>query len=174
RDQAWLVAGKDEILTEELLRPRAYAVGDAKHWERRLDVTIKGRGGDPFSNKNPSYQIAFYIQHSGLEWGILTNGRLWRLYHKDTAHKLDRFYEVDLAELVRAGDVERFLYFYAFFHRSAFEAHPLGVAALLAESADYARGVGDTLKAQVYEALRHLAQGFLDYAHNGLRPDPDT
>ena len=26
------------------------------------------------------------MQHNGLDWGILTNGRLWRLYHKDTAH----------------------------------------------------------------------------------------
>ena len=29
-----------------------------------------------------SYQIAFYVQHSGVTWGILTNGRLWRLVHK--------------------------------------------------------------------------------------------
>ena len=41
----------------------------------------------------------------GIAWrGILTNGRLWRLYHKDTAHKQDRFYEVDLPSLVEAND----------------------------------------------------------------------
>ena len=65
------------------------------------------------------------MQHAGMEWGILTNCRLWRLYHKDTAHKLDHFYEVDLHELATGGDAGRFLYFYAFFHRSAFEEHPL-------------------------------------------------
>ena len=32
----------------------------------------------------------------------------------------------------------------------------------------------DSLKAQVYEALRHVAQGFLDYRPNHLQPDPDT
>ncbi len=26
----------------------------------------------------------------------------------------------------------------------------------------------------MYEALRHLAQGFLDYPANGLNPDPET
>jgi len=111
------------------------------------------------------------MQHAGTEWGILTNGRLWRLYHKDTAHKLDRFYEVDLKALTERGDAREFLYFYAFFRRAAFEDGALGVRALLAESEDYARSVGDSLKAQVYEALRHLAQGFLDYPGNGLEPD---
>ena len=174
RDQATLEANKPiKVLDEGALAGRAFAVGDAKHWDRPLDRNRSG-GGDPFSNKNPAYQIAFYIQHSGVEWGILTNGRLWRLYHKDTAHKQDRFYEVDLPALVESGDPASFLYFYAFFHRSAFAEHPLSVAALLAESAAYARGVGASLRGQVYEALTHIAQGFLDYPGNGLQPDPAT
>jgi hypothetical protein len=173
RDQTAQNANKGKVLDDALLAPGGIAVGDAKYWDRPLDITLKS-GGDPFNNKNPGYQIAFYIQHSGLAWGILTNGRLWRLYHKDTAHKLDRFYEVDLKELVEAGDAEGFLYFYGFFHRSAFEPHPLGLTALLRASVEYARGVGDTLKAQVYEALRHLAQGFLDYSANGLAAEPET
>ena len=114
------------------------------------------------------------MQHSGTEWGILTNGRLWRLYHRDTAHKLDRFYEVDLPALARSGSAEDFLYFYAFFRRAAFEDYPLGIGALLRESADYARSVGDSLKVQVYEALRHLAQGFLDHPRNRLSAEPGT
>jgi hypothetical protein len=174
RDRAALDANKDATLTEERLRSGGLAVGDAKYWDRPLDVTIKATGGDPFTNKNPAYQIAFYIQHSGLAWGILTNGRLWRLYHRDTAHKLDRFYEVDLPALLADNDPARFLYFAAFFGRDAFEDDPLGVAALLKESADYAQGVGNTLKAQVYEALRHLAQGFLDHPQNHLASDPAT
>jgi len=173
RDAALLNTNKGRLLNDELLRGSAFAIGDAKYWDRPLDVSLKGRG-DPFTNKNSGFQISFYMQHAGTEWGILTNGRLWRLYHKDTAHKLDRYYEVDLHELATGGDAERFLYFYAFFHRSAFEDHPLGVRAMLEESVDYARSVGDSLKTQVYEALRHLAQGFLDYPQNKLETDPDT
>ncbi|MDP9379455.1 MAG: N-6 DNA methylase [Chloroflexota bacterium] len=173
RNRAALDANKGRVLSEDLLRGAAFAVGDAKHWDLPLDVSLKGRtGGD--ASRNPSYQIYFYMQHSGVEWGILTNGRVWRLYHKETAHKLDRYYEVDLPELLQSGDVERFLYFYAFFRCEAFEPGPLGVASILRASADYARGVGESLKSQVYEALRHLAQGFLDYPENGLTHEPGT
>lgn len=102
RDQATLTAHKGQKLNEMVLRNTAIALGDAKYWDRPLDVSLKSTGSDPFTNKNPSYQIAFYMQHSGLEWGILTNGRIWRLYHKETAHKLDRFYEVDLPPYSRS------------------------------------------------------------------------
>jgi len=183
RDQSGLAANRGKVLNDGLLVNTAFAIGDAKYWERPLDVSLKLPARDAEINKIPSDQIAFYMLHSGVAWGILTNGRKWRLYHKDTAQKQDRFYEVDLKDLVDAGDPEAFLYFYAFFHRSAFEDHPLGVAALLRESADYARGVSETLKGQVYDALRHLAQGFLDYpgpaparphdTESDLRPQPD-
>ncbi len=176
RDLNALNANKKKTLTDALPPQGGFAVGDAKYWQRPLDVAPKdkAKNSDLFTNKTPGYQIAFYIQHSGVDGGILTNGRLWRLYHRDTAHKLDRYYEVDLPALLQNPDPHAFLYFFAFFHRSAFEPHPLGVSALLRESMDYARGVGDTLKAQVYDALRHLAQGFLDYAPNGLANDDAT
>lgn len=171
RDPASLQAHKNKTLTDAVSRQGALAVGDAKYWDRPLDSTLPTKSADLFTNKNPSYQIAFYVQHTGVDWGILTNGRLWRLVHRDTAHKLDRFYEVDLPDVLASDDPAAFLYFFAFFHRSAFEPHPLGVAAILQASEDFARGVGATLKAQVYDALRHLAQGFLDYAPNGLTAD---
>lgn len=174
RDARSVASNKGRTLTDESLKGRAFAVADAKYWERPLDVSLKGGSKDAFSNKNPSYQVSFYMQHSATEWGILTNGRLWRLYHRDTAHKADRFYEVDLPALVRSGSAEDFLYFYAFFRRTAFEDYPLGVGALLRESTDYARSVGDSLKGQVYEALRHLAQGFLDHPRNRLSAEPGT
>jgi hypothetical protein len=172
-------ANKNKTLTDALLRPGGLVVGDAKAWDRPLDSALQSKsksGSDPFTNKNPSYQIAFYVQHSGLDWGILTNGRTWRLYHRESAHKLTRFYEVDLPALVAPGDTARFLYFWAFFRREAFEpGAPLGVGALLQESSDFARGVGNSLKKQVYDALHHLAQGFLDYPANGLDArDPET
>src|SRR5260370_5984128 len=171
RDVDALNAKKGKRLTDTLLQSGAFAVGDAKYWDCPLDTAIRSRSGDPFTNKNPSYQIAFYIQHSGLEWGILTNGRLWRLYHKSTAHKLDHFYEVDLPALLQSAETQDFLYFYAFFRRAAFDAHPLGVAEILRESIEYALGVSNSLKEQVYTALRHVAQGFLDFAPNQLSPD---
>jgi hypothetical protein len=170
---AALQINKGLTLDEARLAQGALAVGDAKHWDRPLDQAIKGLVASEI-NAHPGIQIDYYIRHSGLAWGILTNGRRWRLYHKATSGKLDRFYEVDLPLLLESGSVEAFLYFYAFFHRSAFDAHSLGLERMLRESGELARGIGDTLKAQVYDALRHLAQGFLDYEQNLLRPDPAT
>jgi hypothetical protein len=101
-------------------------------------------------------------------------GRLWRLVHRDTAHKLDRYYEVDLPVLLERDEPDAFLYFYAFFRRAAFDgsadrlARALTLDKFLSESADYARSVGEGLKSQVFDALRHLAQGFLDYSANSL------
>jgi hypothetical protein len=174
RDEAAVKANKGRTLDEDAVRTTAFAVADAKYWNRPLDVALKHQKGDPFNNRNPSFQIAFYMQHSGLPWGILTNGRRWRLYHQSTAHKLDRFYEVDLAALIRAGDPARFLSFYAFFRREAFEPGPIGVDEVLQQSIDYALKVGGQLKRQVFDALRHLAQGFLDYPENQLTANPAT
>ncbi|MGH2391844.1 MAG: hypothetical protein ACRDIE_26925, partial [Chloroflexota bacterium] len=171
-DHAALMANKGKKLTEDLLAGRAYAVGDAKYWDRPLDISKVS--GDLLTNVNPASQIEFYIRYSGVPWGILTNGRLWRLYHRDSAKHLDRYYEADLPALLADPQPDRFLYFYAFFSRHAFESWDLGVEVLLRGSNEYAREIGDSLKAQVFEALRHLAQGFLDYKPNRLQTDPAT
>jgi hypothetical protein len=174
RDQAALNASKGRALSAADMGA-AFAIGDAKYWERRLDVSSAGESDE--INKVPADQIAFYMRHSGVAWGVLTNGRRWRLYHRDSFERQDRYYEVDLKDLADAGDADAFLYFYAFFRREAFEP-PLGerltLEAMLRESVDYARGVSDSLQTQVFDALRHLAQGFLDYPRNGLEPTPET
>ncbi|GAC1634924.1 MAG: hypothetical protein NVS4B11_36980 [Ktedonobacteraceae bacterium] len=172
RDENARIANKGTITTEENLKQGAYAVGDAKRWERSLDKAVKG--GDTFNNKNPSYQIFFYMLHSGLPWGILTNGRHWRLYHEQTAHKLEIFYEVDLPALLLKSDVDSFLYFYTFFRHAAFEQGTLSLDSLLAASTDYAQNVSESLRQQVYDALRSVAQGFLEYPGNNLPATPDT
>lgn len=137
------VAGIGRTLADSLPAEGAFGIAEAKYWDRPLDTALAVRGGDWFSNRNPGYQIAFYLQHSGLPWGILTNGRLWRLYHRDTAYKLDRYYEVDLPALLDSDRPEDFLYFYAFFRMLAFDDVPLGVAQSLRESVEYASQIGD-------------------------------
>ncbi|MBI1882536.1 MAG: hypothetical protein HYR94_30550, partial [Chloroflexi bacterium] len=170
---------KSGAFDSQELRPTALAVADAKAWERNLDQTLAVKALHKGLNisENPSLQIYVYVQHSGLPWGILTNGRQWRLVHRDTAEKLDVYYEVDLPALLDQGNAAAFNYFYLFFRREAFIDRPGAPAWLnrvLEQSRAYARGVSDTLKDQVYEALRCLAQGFLDFPANRLDPDPAT
>lgn len=173
RDEAQRLANRNRIIDEDAGQQGAFAVGDAKRWERSLDHMGASREGDE-DNRNPAFQIFYYMLHSGLPWGILSNGRRWRLYHEHTAHKLEVFYEVDLPDLLASNDAEKFLYFYAFFRRGAFEPGPLALEQLLHASADYAQRVGDNLRQQVYDALCDVAQGFLDYPANKLVPTPDS
>ena len=149
----------------------ALAIGDAKAWERSLDKRLKGPG-DPFTNHNPSYQVDFYLRATDKRWGLLTNGRHWRLYHRDLSYRLDVYYEVDLTEVVTL-DEDAFLYFLAFFHREAFRPDGAGECFLdraYRASSDYAARVSEELKDNVYEALRLLAEGFLAFPGNDLKP----
>ena len=147
----------------------AFAVGDAKAWSRNLDRKAQG-GGDPFTNQNPSYQIDCYLRDARKDWGILTNGRQWRLYHRQTSYRLDNFYEVDLAALLSENrDLEAFRYFYNLFRRDAFIPDASGISFLdlvFTASQQYTVGVSDDLKNRVYDALRLLIGGFLNYPRN--------
>ena len=154
---------------------RAIAVGDAKRWDRPLD---KGQRGsrDKFDRLSPSWQMDYYLRMSGVKWGILTNGRLWRLYNQDTSFRLDICYEIDLPRLLATRDLEAFKYFFLFFRRQAFVPDPEGLRLLdrvYQGSLEFAKAVGDDLKENVYKALRLLAEGFLHTRDNRLDPDRD-
>ena len=148
----------------------AGAVGDAKAWTRNLDKKLVG-GGDPFSNSNPNYQIDFYIRTSELTWGVLTSGKLWRLYHRDTSYKLDSFYEVNLEKILIDEDIDAFRYFYYFFRCEAFVPYTSDYTFLddvLSGSIRYTVSVSDDLGDKIYLALEELVNGFLDYQGNDL------
>ena len=163
-------AAQSHINTNQFFKT-ALAVGDAKKWSRNLDRKTQD-GGDPFNNQNPNYQIDSYLRDADKDWGILTNGRQWRLYHRQTSYRLDSFYEVDLAALLSENrDLDAFRYFYNLFRRDAFTPDPSGTSFLdhvLGESQQYTVGVSDDLKNRVYDVLRRLIGGFLDFPRNGF------
>ena len=151
----------------------AVAVGDAKAWNVALDKSRQGKVLREAAN--PSLQIDNYLRATPPKWAILTNGRLWRLYHEDTSFKLDCFYEVNLPELMeqveRTGKKEPFKYFYLFFRRQAFPEEPLGSSFLdrvRQESLAYAQKVGSDLQENVYRAMKILAEGFFAEPSNSL------
>ena len=75
------------------------AVVESKRWLRPLDR----RSGRPGEQTAPSAQIMRYLRRiddvtSGkLRWGILTNGRQWRLYYQGALSVAEQFFELDLA-----------------------------------------------------------------------------
>jgi len=145
---------------------KAIAIGEVKRYGRPLGKKLKGE--HPLEVQNPSLQMSRYLWLSEVRWGILTDGRFWRLYERETSKRIDIFYEIDLEILLKKGDIEDFKYFYLFFCKEAF---PEFLQRVYSESLDYAEKVGEELKENVYQALRLLAEGFLKTPENNLTPE---
>jgi hypothetical protein len=98
---------------------RVRAIAEAKYWERPLSKVSSNDQRDIYKNTNPSFQISSYLTGTGVDWGILTNGREWRLYYRQASSTATEFYPVDLVELLESGDLEQFKYFWLFFRQEA-------------------------------------------------------
>ncbi|MBW4492590.1 MAG: Eco57I restriction-modification methylase domain-containing protein [Oscillatoria princeps RMCB-10] len=146
---------------------RTVAVADAKYWGRSLSEVSRNDARDAFKNSNPSFQIASYLTGTGAEWGILTNGRIWRLYCRHSAAPVQEYYEVDLVNLLSAGDGEGFKYFWCFFRREAFVKDARGknfLERVREGSAKYARVIEGELKKLVFnQVFSSFAGGFVAY-----------
>ena len=139
----------------------AIGVGDAKAWDVNLDA--KGKG-------SPFGQIKRYLYEYKANWDILTNGRLWRLYHREKSRLKPVFYEVDLPRLLEEENGEDFKYFSLFFRQQAFYDPPRQpfLDVISEEGIRYGEQLQEDLKGQVYQALRYACQGFLSYKPNRL------
>jgi len=150
----------------------AVAVADAKRWGRPLDT--RGSGEHERDFENPSYQIHVYLQETPARWAVLTDGKKWRLYYGPTSHRLDSYYEVDLPTILESGDLEDFKYFYLFFRHEAFLEDGSGDSFLddvYDESNVFAQELGEDLQDNIYEAIKILSEGYLQYPENDLDED---
>ena len=167
----------------------AAAVADAKAWHVSLDRPTRIGGAREY----PPEQIEWYLNHSLRDFGILTNGRLWRLVPRVLGPAKPRFQtylEVDLETLLEsltpAGkqlklgpsgpEFEDFLRFYLLYSpvglASTADRKPL-IQRAVDGSSEYSIGVGEELKDRVFEALRLCIEGFLSHRENALDPEQD-
>lgn len=102
----------------------AAGLAEAKEFDRPLN---RRRGGR--LNEDPHAQILRYLNETRAGWGILTNGRWWRLYSYERATQ-GAYYGVDLVALVERGDAQEFRRFAAFFSRSSLEPDEYGLCLL--------------------------------------------
>ncbi len=78
------------------------AIVESKRWGWPLDRG-SAQTGDAIA---PSTQMLRYLRRvddlttGGLRWGILTNGRLWRLYWQGALSVSEQFFEIDLAAVL--------------------------------------------------------------------------
>jgi hypothetical protein len=148
----------------------ALAVGDAKVWERKLD---KASGTDAgWGLSNPSFQVGeYYLARTDCRWGLLTNGRHWRLYAGEPKPDMQRFYEVDLQALLTSPDPDALAYFVLFFCRQALLGDRDGLSFLdrvRAESDRAAARLRENVQDGVYKALLQACRGFVDHEPNAL------
>ena len=148
----------------------ASAVLEAKQW----DADFTERFAEQRSYRDASHQTKYYLDHTPeeLRWGVLTDGRKWRLYGtKDYA--TETFYEVDLPELLERGDLEAFKYFYLFFRPAAFReiSGTTFLDTVWSESETAAQELGEDLQDNVFTALRVLGEGFVETNDLGIDPD---
>jgi len=81
---------------------------EAKRWFRPLD---RGDGTDPLDAGTPSSQMLRYLSRAEVasdrvvQWGMLTNGAIWRLYWQSARSRSEEFLEFDLNGLAAVASV---------------------------------------------------------------------
>ncbi|MDS0293635.1 Eco57I restriction-modification methylase domain-containing protein [Halogeometricum luteum] len=156
----------------EAMYDLASALLEAKRW----NASFEDRFSEDRSYRDASHQVKYYLERTPekLQWGVLTNGRKWRLYGtKD--YETQTYYEVDLPELLESGSVEAFKYFFVFFRPDAFEASggTTFLDTVWNESETAAQELGEDLQNNVFTALRVLGKGFVETNDLDIDPDDD-
>jgi len=75
------------------------ALVEAKRWNRPLDRTESGEQGVPSTQLMHYLNRAEAVTGRRLSWGMLTNGRHWRLYWQNAQSVADDYFEVDLGKV---------------------------------------------------------------------------
>lgn len=173
RDAAYAHQGDDAAFYGPAL-----AIAEAKHWGRSLSKQ-EASGRDTWKkDNNPSYQMVAYLVGTRCPWGILTNGRVWRLYSRDVSSTASEYFEIDLAAIFTspqdptAEQLAAFRRWWLFFRSAAFTLDAQGrsfVQRVQEGSATYAREISDKLKELVFrEVMPEIAGGFVAYRRREL------
>ena len=155
---------------------------EVKYWGRRLNDTDKK---DILDSRDPTAQTVKYLDdvhfHTDgkINWAILTNGKQWRLFYYRAASRSGNFFEIDLEEIIKSEEVEKFLYFYLFFSKNAFIPDPVTGKTWLDDhlkgTEEYAARISTKLKDLIFDKVfEGLAEGFVHYRKNELSIENET
>ena len=141
------------------------SIVEAKRWNAPLDRAEAGDAGAPSTQVLRYLGTADVQSNSNIRFGVLTNGRCWRLYDHKARSRLEGFVEIDLKEAVglivpadgptdtRHADhvLRQFLWLFA---REAF-VPDLGGATRLTQAVNDSR----SFEARVTDQLAHTVFG---------------
>jgi type I restriction-modification system DNA methylase subunit len=161
------------------------AIVEAKYWDR-LEEYRQGVGetrrrvdkkeSDSATALSPDEQILKYMEILDKDYGILTDGKTWKLYHKsassDSAKRCFEFDIGDLKEFVLGGinesdrrriSIEAIKYFYFFFSKASLspgQSQEPVVNEVLRYSQQYVDKAEEDLKNRFLQAMNFACNGF--------------
>jgi len=179
---------RNERESEEDVEPHYYLYSEESkdkisavltyRWNRFLDGK-ESNTSVKRPEENPSQAVVSLLENEDLEWVIVTNGKVWRLYSSSAHSRATNYYEIDLEETISLEDPnegfisEAFRYFWLFFREEAFTQQEFTVEGgekkemrfldyIQLESQRYSKELEDRLKDKVYEEIVPvLAEGFI-------------
>ena len=138
----------------------ATVVEESKRFGLSLDSRDKT---DKVQSNSPHGQILRYLATADIEsegqirWGILTNGKVWRLHDYRARPRASGYYEADLATLIESGNEDELRIFHLLFRRDAFTlqqgATTTFLEAALAEGRLYEEQVAKDLSSIVFKLV---------------------
>ncbi len=155
---------------------------EAKYWGRQLnDSDLK----DTLDRRDPTAQTVKYLDdvyhasESHIQWAILTNGKLWRLFYYRASSRSGNYFEVDLEDVILRQDTDAFMYFYLFYSKDAFLPDPVSGNKWLDQhlkgTEEYAVRVSTKLKDLIFDKVfEGLAEGFVYFRASDLSIREET
>jgi type I restriction-modification system DNA methylase subunit len=140
---------------------RALAILEAKRWNRNVEKDV---------GQILRYLSAAEVESNGkIVWGILTNGRVWRLYYHKFPSRAEGYVEFDLAKAIKEKDINLIKLFYLLFRKEAFTPTEwrkksfLEIA--LEEGKKWEERVSENLENKIFfEIFPSISKGFIEVA----------
>ena len=138
--------------------PDALAVAESKRFNLPLDAREGKQTGSPHAQILRYLATADINSDGRIRWGILTNGRIWRLYDRRALPRASGYYQVDLNAALNAGDGAHSLRaFRLLFGRPAFSpqhgAQTSFLEDAIAEGRRYEEQVASDLSGTVFDKV---------------------
>lgn len=77
---------------------------------------------------SPAYDVDRDLRNTDTNWGILTNGRVWRLFNRESSGLMNTYFEIDLVQALESNDGDAFKYFWLVFSPEGLGGSELGGA----------------------------------------------
>ena len=161
----FLDANSKKLAAEEPDANRRFLHATVVEESKRFGLSLDTRGqGGKEKYSLPHRQILRYMATANdidpdadIRWGILTNGKVWRLYDQKARHRDTGYFEADLEQLLKAGNENKLRVFHLLFHRDAFSyregAKTNFIEDAIEEGRRYERKVAEDLSGVVFESV---------------------